>query len=94
MRQRLKSVEQRIANLVNVISQTGNATLVAELHRMEIEKKELLIKISNKYERRIFDLFFPHIFFDILKESHFSAIISSIYLNLTNSYARTKASPV
>ena len=46
LRQNLKTVEQKIANIVNVITNTGSAALVNQLNQLEKEKEQLDFQIQ------------------------------------------------
>ena len=46
LRQNLKTVEQKIANIVNVIANTGSAALVNQLNQLEQEKEQLDFQIQ------------------------------------------------
>ena len=46
LRQNLKTVEQKIANIVNVIANTGSAALVNQLNQLEKEKEQLDFQIQ------------------------------------------------
>ena len=46
LRQNLKTVEQKIANIVNVITNTGSAALVNQLNQLEQEKEQLDFQIQ------------------------------------------------
>ena len=50
MRQSLKDMEQKIANIVNVIATTGSASLARALEQLEQDKEVLLIKIKQEEE--------------------------------------------
>ena len=48
LRQNLKTVEQKIANIVNVIANTGSAALVTQLTQLEREKELLDVQIQEE----------------------------------------------
>lgn len=48
LRQNLKTVEQKIANIVNVIANTGSAALVTQLTQLEQEKELLDVQIQEE----------------------------------------------
>ena len=48
LRQNLKTVEQKIANIVNIIANTGSAALVTQLTQLEREKELLDVQIQEE----------------------------------------------
>ena len=48
LRQNLKTVEQKITNIVNIIANTGSAALVTQLTQLEREKELLDVKIQDE----------------------------------------------
>lgn len=52
LRQNLKTVEQKIANIVNVITNTGSAALVNQLNQLEQEKEQLDFQIQAESRDR------------------------------------------
>ena len=52
LRQNLKTVEQKIANIVNVITNTGSAALVNQLNQLEKEKEQLDFQIQMESRDR------------------------------------------
>ncbi len=48
IRQNLKTVEQKIANIVNIIANTGSAALVTQLTQLEREKELLDVQIQEE----------------------------------------------
>lgn len=48
LRQSLKTVEQKIANIVNIIANTGSAALVTQLTQLEREKELLDVQIQEE----------------------------------------------
>lgn len=50
LRQNLKTVEQKIANIVNIIANTGSAALVTQLTQLEREKSCWMFRFRRRNE--------------------------------------------